>query len=126
VVERQTRRVGHYGLSPVAVSRWNLGGLLLILFVGSMTMLSAGPLLDVLRNAFIGLLAYWIVFASVNSLMARCQVRRPRPADRRISASRIAGSGRSLPWHPAQGPPIDAAAKTMQPYELGPELPSLN
>jgi len=122
VIERHTLR---YGLSPVAVSKWNLGGLLLVLLVGSLTLLSAGPLLDVLRNAFIGLLAYWVVFALVNALIARRRARR-RSVDRRRSSSRIAGGGRSLPWHPAQGPPLDATVKTMQPYKLGPELPSLN
>ena len=101
-------------------------GFLLVLVVGVMTLLSVRPVIDVLRNVFIWLLAYWVVFASANSLMARLQERRARLVDRRIWISLMAGSGRSRPWHPAQGPPLETAVKTWQSYKLGPELPSLN
>ncbi len=126
MVERRAKQVRPHGLSPAAISRWNLGGFLLGLVVGSVTLLSSGPLMDVLRNVFIVLLAYWIVFASVSSLVARWQARRARMADRRVWASRAVSGGVSRPWHPAQGPPLETGVKSMHPYQLGPELPSLN
>jgi len=126
VVERRIKRVGCNGLSSAALSRWEFGGFLLTLGVGCLTMISVGPVLDVVRNVFIVLLAYWAVFALVNSFVARLQTKRARLVERREWILRMADSGRSLPWHPAQGPPLDTAVRTWRPYELGPELPSLN